>query len=47
MVGGPVPNRHKRDKVEWLKPGLVGRVKTLKGEDKLHHAKLLDYWEDD
>ncbi|WP_287235785.1 hypothetical protein [Mesorhizobium sp.] len=30
------------DKVEgeWIKPGLVGRVKTLKREDKLRHATL-------
>ena len=45
-VGGPVPKGHKKDKAEWLKPGLVGRVKTLKGEEKLRHAKLLDFWED-
>lgn len=25
---------------EWIKPGLVGRVKTLKREDKLRHATL-------
>ena len=30
---------------EWLKPGLAGRVKTLKGEEELRHAKLLDFWE--
>ncbi|MER9692004.1 ATP-dependent DNA ligase [Mesorhizobium sp. M0179] len=46
-VGGPVPKGHKKDKAEWLKPGLVGRVKTLKGEEKLRHARLLDFWEDD
>ncbi|QKC98281.1 ATP-dependent DNA ligase [Mesorhizobium sp. NZP2298] len=45
-VGGPVPKGHKKDKAEWLKPGLVGRVKTLKGEEKLRHARLLDYWEE-
>ncbi|TGR32984.1 MULTISPECIES: ATP-dependent DNA ligase [unclassified Mesorhizobium] len=45
-VGGPVPKGQKRDKAEWLKPGLVGRVKTLKGEEGLRHAKLLDFWED-
>lgn len=46
-VGGPVPKGHKKDKAEWLKPGLVGRVKTLKGEENLRHAKLLDFWEED
>ncbi|TIN59489.1 MAG: ATP-dependent DNA ligase, partial [Mesorhizobium sp.] len=32
-------------KAEWLKPGLVGHVKFLKGEEMLRHAKLLDYRE--
>ncbi|MCQ8872240.1 ATP-dependent DNA ligase [Mesorhizobium sp. LMG17149] len=45
-VGGPVPKGLKRDKAEWLKPGLVGRVKFLKGEEQLRHAKLLDYREE-
>lgn len=44
-VGGPVPRGLKKEKAEWLKPGLVGRVKFLKGEEKLRHAKLLDYRE--
>jgi ATP-dependent DNA ligase len=45
-VGGPVPKGLKKDKAEWIKPGLVGRVKFLKGEEKLRHAKLLDYREE-
>ncbi|TPM19756.1 RNA ligase family protein [Mesorhizobium sp. B2-3-6] len=44
-VGGPVPKGLKKEKAEWLKPGLVGRVKFLKGEEKLRHAKLVDYRE--
>ncbi|ESY62197.1 MULTISPECIES: ATP-dependent DNA ligase [Mesorhizobium] len=44
-VGGPAPVGLKSDKAEWLKPGLVGRVRFLKGEEKLRHAKLLDYRE--
>ncbi|TPM59177.1 ATP-dependent DNA ligase [Mesorhizobium sp. B2-2-4] len=44
-VGGPVPKGLKKEKAEWLKPGLVGRVKFLKGEEKLRHAKLKDFWE--
>ncbi|MBZ9739727.1 MULTISPECIES: ATP-dependent DNA ligase [unclassified Mesorhizobium] len=44
-VGGPVPKGIKSDKAEWLKPGLVGLVKFLKGEEKLRHAKLLDFRE--
>ncbi|MBZ9982539.1 hypothetical protein LB521_15430 [Mesorhizobium sp. BR-1-1-8] len=35
--------RLKKEKAEWLKPGLVGRVKFLKGEEKLRHAKLKDF----
>lgn len=42
-VGGPVPIGLKQGKAEWLKPGLVGRVRFLKGEEKLRHAKLLDF----
>jgi hypothetical protein len=42
-IGGPAPKGLKSDKVESLKPGLVGRVRFLKGEEKLRHAKLLDY----
>ncbi|MER9314584.1 hypothetical protein NKI31_03565 [Mesorhizobium sp. M0659] len=33
-------------KAEWLKPGLVGRVKRSKGEERLRRAKLPDSWED-
>ncbi|MER9188274.1 ATP-dependent DNA ligase [Mesorhizobium australicum] len=42
-VGGPVPIGLAKAKAEWLKPGLVGRVRFLKGEEKLRHAKLLDF----
>ncbi|AEH88396.1 MULTISPECIES: ATP-dependent DNA ligase [Mesorhizobium] len=42
-IGGPASARLKSDKAEWLKPGLVGRVRFLKGEEKLRHAKLLDF----
>ncbi|MBZ9887184.1 ATP-dependent DNA ligase [Mesorhizobium sp. BR1-1-3] len=45
-VGGPVPIGLKKEKAEWLKPGLVGRVRFLKGEERLRHAKLLDYREE-
>lgn len=46
-VGGPVPIGLKKEKAEWLKPGLVGRVRFLKGEERLRHAKLLDYREEE
>ncbi|RWH71079.1 RNA ligase family protein [Mesorhizobium sp.] len=39
-VGAPPPKGLKKQKVEWLKPGLVGRVKFLKGEETLRHASL-------
>lgn len=42
-VGGPVPIGLKKEKAEWLKPGLVGRIRFLKGEERLRHAKLLDF----
>jgi hypothetical protein len=44
-ISGPAPTGLKSDKAEWLKPGLVGRVRFLRGEEKLRHAKLLDYGE--
>lgn len=44
-IGGPEPIGLKGNKAEWLEPGLVGRVRFLKGEEKLRHAKLLDYRE--
>ncbi|OHV78432.1 hypothetical protein ORS3428_28435 [Mesorhizobium sp. ORS 3428] len=32
--------------MNWRKPGLVGRVKFLKGEEKLHHPALKDFREE-
>ncbi|RUU48694.1 ATP-dependent DNA ligase [Mesorhizobium sp. M6A.T.Ca.TU.002.02.2.1] len=46
-VGAPPPKGLKKEKAEWLKPGLVGRVKTLRGETMLRHAKLMDFRERD
>jgi hypothetical protein len=31
---------------EWLKPGLIGRVRHLKGEQQLRHATLREIRED-
>ncbi|TIV69903.1 MAG: ATP-dependent DNA ligase [Mesorhizobium sp.] len=45
-TGAPPPKGLAKEKAEWLKPGLVGRVKFLKGEEKLRHASLKDFWED-
>lgn len=44
-TGAPPPTGLAKEKAEWLKPGLVGLVKFLKGEDKLRHASLKDFWE--
>ncbi|WP_164920102.1 ATP-dependent DNA ligase [Mesorhizobium ciceri] len=37
---GTPPKGADKPDAEWIKPGLVGRVKTLKREDKLRHATL-------
>ncbi|RWM39917.1 ATP-dependent DNA ligase [Mesorhizobium sp.] len=44
-AGALPPKGLAKEKAEWLKPGLVGRVKFLKGEEKLRHASLKDFWE--
>ncbi|RWF09657.1 MAG: ATP-dependent DNA ligase, partial [Mesorhizobium sp.] len=44
-AGAPPPKGLAKKKAEWLKPGLVGRVKFLKGEENLRHASLKDFWE--
>lgn len=45
-VGAPPPKGLAKQKAEWLRPGLVGRVKFLKGEETLRHASLKDFRED-
>jgi ATP-dependent DNA ligase len=45
-TGAPPPKGLAKEKAEWLKPGLVGRVKFLKGEEKLRHASLKDFRDD-
>ena len=44
-AGAPPPKGLAKQKAEWLKPGLVGRVKFLKGEETLRHASLKDFRE--
>jgi ATP-dependent DNA ligase len=36
----PVKGVEAKPGTEWVKPGLIGRVRHLKGEDKLRHASL-------
>ncbi|MGX7875095.1 ATP dependent DNA ligase [Mesorhizobium sp. ORM6] len=45
-AGAPPPKGIAKEKAEWLEPGLVGRVKFLKGEQKLRHASLKDFREE-
>jgi DNA ligase D-like protein (predicted ligase) len=45
-IGAPPPKGLKKQKAQWLKPGLVGRVKFLKGEETLRHASLKDFREE-
>jgi ATP-dependent DNA ligase len=33
--GGPAPKGMKRPATQWVKPGLIGRVKHLRGEKDL------------
>ncbi|MER9658546.1 ATP-dependent DNA ligase [Mesorhizobium sp. M0159] len=44
---GPAPKGMKRPATQWVKPGLIGRVKHLRGEEDLRHASLQDFREDD
>jgi bifunctional non-homologous end joining protein LigD len=34
---------HEAASDEWVKPGLIGRVKHLRGEEDLRHASLQDF----
>ncbi|MER8786904.1 ATP-dependent DNA ligase [Mesorhizobium sp. M0983] len=47
LAGAPPPKGLPKEKARWIKPGLVGRVKFLRGEDELRHASLLDFRERD
>lgn len=43
---GAAPKGMKRPATQWVKPGLIGRVKHLRGEDDLRHASLQDFREE-
>ncbi|TGP49674.1 ATP-dependent DNA ligase [bacterium M00.F.Ca.ET.230.01.1.1] len=43
---GPGPKGMKRPATQWVKPGLVGRVKHMRGEEDLRHASLQDFREE-
>ena len=36
----PVEGVEARQGIEWLKPGLIARIRYLKGEEQLRHATL-------
>ncbi|PBB67401.1 ATP-dependent DNA ligase [Mesorhizobium sp. WSM4312] len=40
---GPAPKGIRRPATQWVKPGLIGRVKHLRGEEDLRHASLQDF----
>lgn len=40
---GRAPNGMKRPATQWVKQGLIGRVKHLRGEEDLRHASLQDF----
>jgi ATP-dependent DNA ligase len=42
---GPAAKGMKRPATQWVKPGLIGRVKHLRGEED-RHASLLDFREE-
>ncbi|TGV61840.1 ATP-dependent DNA ligase [bacterium M00.F.Ca.ET.141.01.1.1] len=44
---GPAPKGMKRPATQWVKPGIIGRVKHLRGEEDLRHASLQDFREED
>jgi hypothetical protein len=49
-VGAPVPKvigLPKGEGAEWIKPGLNGTVKTLKGEEQLRQASMKDFREEE
>lgn len=43
---GQAPKGMKRPATVWVKPGLIGRVKHLSGEEDLRHASLKDFREE-
>jgi bifunctional non-homologous end joining protein LigD len=43
---GPAPKGMKRPATQWVKPGLIGRVKHLRREEDLRHASLQDFREE-
>jgi hypothetical protein len=45
--GQPPEEMRKRLGTQWTRSGLIARVKHLRGEEKLRHARLLDIREEE
>lgn len=43
---GTAPKGMKPEATQWIKPGLIGCVKHLRGEEGLRHASLQDFREE-
>jgi DNA ligase D-like protein (predicted ligase) len=43
-VSKPVVRHTGKQKAQWLKPGLIARVRFLRGEEKLRHATVTEVW---
>jgi hypothetical protein len=41
-VSKPVVKHTGKQNAQWLKPGLIARVRFLRGEEKLRHATVTD-----
>jgi ATP-dependent DNA ligase len=41
-VNKPVVRHTGKQQAQWLKPGLIARVRFLRGEEKLRHATVTD-----
>ncbi|TPK81054.1 ATP-dependent DNA ligase [Mesorhizobium sp. B2-4-13] len=44
---GPAPEGLTRPATQWVKPGIIGRVKHLRGEEDLRHASFQDFREEE
>ncbi|RUW62116.1 ATP-dependent DNA ligase [Mesorhizobium sp. M7A.F.Ca.US.008.03.1.1] len=44
---GAAPKGMKRSATQWVKPGIIARVKHLRGEQDLRHASLQDFREEE
>ncbi len=43
---GTAPKGMKRPATQWVKPGIIARIKHLRGEEDLRHASLQNFREE-